>query len=66
MNNNQFNVGDMIKATSIRGREITHAIVSYVGHSALMYKVIYLHDGVEGTLTFKYAHKFYDVVSESQ
>lgn len=60
--NNQFNVGDMIKSTT--GNEI-YAIVSDVVPSALMYRVIYLYNGEpSNTLSFKYAHRFYDVVSE--
>lgn len=59
---NTFNVGDIIRTT--RGRGTTHAIVLDIVHSALMYKLIYLHDGGEGVLGFKYAHRFYVVVSE--
>jgi len=65
MNNNQFNVGDMIRSKAkTKAKKELYLIVSKVVPSALIYKVIYLHDGVEGILAFKYAHKFYVLESE--
>ena len=59
---NKFNIGDIIKSNR-SGKEL-YALVTGFYPSAILYKVIYLHDGIEGSLSFKYAHKFYVVVSE--
>ena len=65
---NKFNVGDIIKSktkTLLRraNNTPTYVLVTHAYPSALVYKGIYFHDGIEGSLSFKYAHRNYEKVS---
>ena len=61
---NKFNIGEIIKSNRGTKTKTIHALITDIYPSSIIYKVIYLHDGTEGSLGFSYAHNYYTLATE--
>lgn len=57
-----FNVGEIIQHKKVK---IYYSIITSVDISIRVYGVMYLNDGTQTTLSFRYCHNEYELISKA-